>query len=384
MSATYELWLEDDGGTRIMLLEPFFFSYSRTTVGYGSFQVGLSYQTLKNKITPVFLPDRRVSVWRSPAQGVPMRRERTYLLREERIYTREDSMDIVVFYGRDGMDLLNRRWVIQAAGSAYATKTNEIDDLMKAIVREQMLYGSAVNSSGAVDNTRAYPSGEFAVDADVALGPSVTKTFQDRNVLDVLKELKDQSFSLNETGTSSKIYFDVVESQISGSNRFGWAFRTYASLRGTDRTNGVEFSVENENLRTPEYSKNHMDEINSVFVKNGTLVSNITDPDRIATSRWNLSESVRFGYFESTAAGLTSIGNSELGKGIPVEDLNAEFLNTPGDERAPQSLYGIDWDLGDLLPVSYAGMQFDAEVKIVYVAVDETGKETITGRNKVG
>lgn len=384
MGATYELWMEDDGGTRIMLLDPFFFSYSRTTVGYGSFQIGLSYRNIKEKINPVFLPDRRVSVWRSPAQGVPMRRERTYLLREERIYTREDSMDIVVFYGRDGMDLLNRRWVIQAAGSAYATKTNEIDDLMKAIVREQMLYGSAVNSSGVADNTRAYPSGEFTVDADVALGPSVTKTFQDRNVLDVLKELKDQSFSLNETGTSSKIYFDVVESQISGSNRFGWAFRTYASLRGTDRTNGVEFSVENENLRTPEYSKNHMDEINSVFVKNGTLVSNITDPDRIATSRWNRSESVRFGYFESTAAGLTSIGNSELGKGIPVEDLNAEFLNTPGDERAPQSLYGIDWDLGDLLPVSYAGMQFDGEVKIVYVAVDETGKETITGRNKVG
>lgn len=367
-----------------MSLDPFFFSYSRTTVGYGSFQIGLSYRDIKAKLNPVFLPDRRVSVWRSPAQDIPMRRERTYLLREERIYTREDGMDIVVFYGRDGLDLLNRRFVIQVAGSAYATKTATIDNMMKAIVREQMLYGSALNSSGVADNTRAWPLGEFTVDADVSLGPSVTKTFQDRNVLDVIKELKDQSFSLNETAGSSKIYFDVVESQIAGTNRFGWAFRTYADLRGSDRSNGVEFSIENENLRTPAYSKNHMDEVNSVFVKNGTLVSNVTDSDRIATSHWNRSEAVRFGYFESTAAGLTSIGNSELGKGIPVEDIEAEFMNTPGDERAPRSLYGIDWDLGDKLPVNYAGMQFDSEVKIVYVAVDDAGKETITGRNKVG
>lgn len=378
--AEYEFYLEDDGGNKILLLKDLFnASYSRTTVGYGSFQIMLSYRALKEKINPVFIPDRRISVWRSPAQGVPMRLERTYILREPRIYTREDGVETITFYGRDGIDLLSRRYVIQASTTSYASKTDHIDDMMKAIVREQMLYGSCRDESGVLDNGRAYPNGEFTVDADVGLGPSTTKTFQDRRVLDVLKELKDESIQLG-----SPIYFDVIENQISGSTRFGWAFRTYADLRGADRTNGVEFSVENENLKTPEYSKSYFDEVNSVFIKNGTLVSNVQDTDRIYESRWNLCENVRFGYFEGAAAGLTAIGNAELGNGVPKEELEAIFLNTPGTPRTPRSLYGVDWDLGDLLPVSYAGMQFDAEVKIVYVSVDENGKETITGRNKVG
>jgi hypothetical protein len=41
--------------------------------------------------------------------------------------------------------------------------------MMKEIVREQMLYGSCRSSAGVLSNTRAYPNGEFSVDADVSL-----------------------------------------------------------------------------------------------------------------------------------------------------------------------------------------------------------------------
>jgi hypothetical protein len=47
-------------------------------------------------------------------------------------------------------------------------------------------------------------------------------------------------------------------------------------------------------------------------------------------------------------------------------------------------LYGVDWDLGDLLPVKFAGKTFNVEVKVVYVSVDKDGKETITGRSTIG
>jgi hypothetical protein len=315
-----------------------------------------------------------------------MRREETYLLREEIIDTREsDSMQIIRIFGRSGVDLLSRRFVIQAEDTAYASKTAPIDDMMKAIVREQMLYGSCVDETGTLDNTRAWPSGEFLVDQDQSFGPSTTKTFQDRNVLDVLKELKDASFALHDQAvTNRKIYFDMVETQIAGTNRFGWTFRTFADLRGSDRTYAVEFSLENENLKTPGYVKSHMDEINAVYVKNGTTVQEVLDSNRVASSRWNRCEYTRFGYYEASAAGLTTIGNSELGAGIPREQLTAIFLNVPETGHSPRSLYGIDWDLGDLLPVNYAGLQFNAEVMIVYVSLNDQGKENITGRNKVG
>jgi hypothetical protein len=49
--------------------------------------------------------------------------------------------------------------------------------------------------------------------------------------------------------------------------------------------------------------------------------------------------------------------------------------------NTPRSLYGIDWDMGDLLKVNYAGKQFEIEVINVYVSVNENGEEKITGRN---
>lgn len=43
----------------------------------------------------------------------------------------------------------------------------------------------------------------------------------------------------------------------------------------------------------------------------------------------------------------------------------------------------MDWDLGDLVRVNYADKQFEAEINIIYVAVEDSGKETITGRNDI-
>lgn len=383
--AVHEFWLTDDSGKRIKLLDGYFFAtYSKSVAGYGSFQMGIPYDLVRRDLNPLFVPDWRIECWRSPDREIPLRNERTYILREPRIYTRkEDNIQVVEYIGRDGLDLLSRRTVIQAAASTYATKTAAIDDMMKAIVREQMLYGSAVDETGVSDNSRAYPSGEFSVDADLTLGPTTTKTFQDRNVLDVLKELRDESFSLADINASSKIYFDVIPSQITGTARFGWTFRTYADLRGSDRTNGIEFSVENENFQSPDYSKSHLEEVNVVYVKNGTLVTKVTDQDRVNASRWNRLESVRFGYFDTAGTSLSSIGYAELGKGIPVEEITGDFLNVPENGRTPRSLYGVDWDFGDLLPVNYAGMQFDSEVKIVYISINEKGEESIIGRNRV-
>jgi len=385
MPSTYEAWLTDDAGNRLMLLKDYqTLSYARSLLGLSTLTIILPYREFVKQISPYFQPDRRIEVYRSPMEGMPLRREGVWLLREPRVYTRDsDNVQMIQFYGRNAIDLLRRRMVIQAAGTSWTRKTGAIDDLMKEIVREQMLYGSALDENGVVDNTRAYPQNEFTVQADLTLGTSVTMNCPDRYVHDILKELKDASFQLAQQDTAnSKIYFDVVPTLT------GFEFQTYADLYGIDRTTGIVYSVENGNLKAPYYSNSHLEEVNVVYVKgfgrgDSRAVEIVSDADRVNSSRWNRCEGYRDASNEPDQDNLADVGVQDLWQGMPKEEITAEFLNTPGGPDAPRSLYGVDWDLGDLLPVEYAGKRFDIEVSIIYVSLNEAGEETVTGRNEV-
>lgn len=422
MSATYEIWLTDDSGKRMMLLnEVAFFSYSRVVSGYGTLQIGIPYRLFREQVHPVFAPDRRIDVWRSPALGYPMRREGMYLLRQPKIYTREtDGIDIIEFFGRSPLDLLNRRWIIQLAGTSYTAKEAAIDDMMKEIVREQMLWGSARDEDGNQSNARAFPQTEFSVQANLTLGPEIARRFADRNVLDVLKELKDTSFQLHEDDPDDRrIYFDVISRDLRGieiyildeeteepildesglplldeesqsaKDAVGWEFVTFADLRGIDRTeNKVLFSVPNSNLKGPFYAKSHFEERNSIIVKGSgrgeSRATVIVDDDaRINASRWNRYEDMTEANYEVDDSDLESVGDAKLKERQPREELYATFLNVPGSEDVPRALYGIDWDLGDLVNVWYAQQLFECEIVVVYVGMDENGVETITARNTI-
>lgn len=422
--SSYEFWLTDDYGVRLAQIQDhFFFSYTRSLIGFGTLEIGISYDKFAEKILPVFRPDRRIEVWRSPADDYPLRLERIYFLRRPKMYQRkEDDVKVIVLYGRDSKDLLARKSVIQFSGTSYASKTDYIDDMMKAIVREQMTAGTAVDENGVSSTARAYPSGLFAVQSDVSLGPSITRSFADKNVLDILKELRDTSFQLyaSDPLTYRKIYFDVFEVSIKDTKLFildaqtllpildtngygiedarnsdlglagffGFEFRTIPDIYGKDRTSGIIFSVENGNLEAPWYSISHYDEVNSVYVKGqgrgeSRAVRNRYDSSRIGVSAWNRSEAVVQATYETSLTALDSVGDLALSEGSPIEEIYATFINSPGDEDKPRSLYGLDWDLGDILPVNFAGIQINCEVVIIYVSVDENRVENVMGRNTV-
>ena len=413
----------DDSGKRILLLQDIaYFSYSRSILNFGTLMIGVPYQKLRQKIDPVFKPDWRIDVWRSPATGLPLRREQTYLLRLYKIYTREsDNLQIIAFYGRDAKDLLRRRYVIQPAGYSQTLKSGYIDDLMKEVVREQMLYGSCVDETGTQDNSRAYPQDEFLVQGDLSLGPYYSSTFAEMNVLDVLKEFQDASIQYHEDEPLyySRIYFDVVpfaaqglviyildeetgepildesgfplldESSSEVTAVQGFEFVTWADLRGQDRTgNALVFSVENNNLKEPYYTLTYMDEEDSIIVKgfgrgDSRPVDQVSDTQAINASRWNLCEGFEDASTEPDATYLPDYAYPRLNEGAPQEEISCIFLNVPRSKDTPRSLYGVDWDLGDLLPVFYADKWFSVEVKTVYVAIDERGIETITGQNDI-
>lgn len=372
MTARYELWLCDDSGVRINLLENIAFcSYARTVSGFSNCIVGLSFDKWVKLFPSIFRTDWRIDIWRSPIEGVPARREKSFFLRKYSVYTRQDGMRMIELFGRDAKDILRRQYV---SSFPVAGLTDTIDNIMKYLVTNYVL------------GTATVPTGELTVDGNSSDGPSITVNYKSRNVLDALNELVDISVTKNnELSTNKKIYFDVEEVNSSINSGFGYRFATYATLRGRDRTSGLLFSEENGNIVSPTYYEDHLEEqtVFDVFnidvpAANATATSN----DRYL-SRWNY---IRAGTSSSeTDVNINqSTANTELQKAAAAKVMNVGFVNSPGGPTQPRSLYGVDWDLGDLLPVKYAGKVFNTEVRVVYVSVDDKGEETITGRSLLG
>jgi len=374
MSASYEFWLTDDAGIRITLLKNYSYaSYSRSTRGYGIIQLGIPLEEYLAFVPVLFQPDWRIDVYRSPEQGIPKRREGSYFLRKFRIYDREtDAVRMIQFFGRSPIDIL-RRWSVclDFGGSPHVVTdyktTDYIDDMMKSLVNRLFITGGNVA-----------PAGEFSVDGDTSLGPIITRSYLGKNILDVLTDLKATSFSLNqEDSTNRKIYFDCVEGP-GKVNGFGYIFRTFANIRGVDRTKSLVFSMENGNMRTPEYYEDYLDQ--STIVQVGTTT--VTSPDS-TLSRWN--NILKYKNHNPTDTGdETSMANQILNEEKKDISMGAYFLSNSGSSNQPRSLYGVDWDLGDLLPVNYAGKNMNVEVEIVWVSIDEIGRENIVGSNRVG
>lgn len=366
MSAKYEFWLTDDAGRRMYLMKDLsFVSYTRTVHGYPTIQLGLPLKVHAANTGYIFVPDWRVDVWRSPDDGYPLRREGSFLLRKWNIYDRVDGMRMLMFYGRGPIDIL-RRWSVVTTTESEYTQTDYADDLMKNVVRWAF-----------ITTARVVPTGEFTVEGDTSLGPSITQSFQGKTVLDVVTNLKATTLQMNFASSSNrKIYFDVVE-DAGLSDGFGYKFKTYADQRGVNRSTGIIFSPENGNLKEAAYSEDHLDSVTEATVGSTTIASN----DRYL-SRWNRILAYNTASQDATADQATAYQLLSDGRRKAV--FSAQFLSTPGSPSTPRSLYGVDWDMGDILPVNYIGNMFNIEVQVVYVSVNEEGKENVVGMNQVG
>jgi hypothetical protein len=366
--ATYIFRIVNDKGELVDEFSRFFFlNYTRIVNGIGICNIGFPWENWRR-----WQPDYRLEVWRSPAVGVPKRLDGTFFQRKARVYTRVDGIQVMELTGRSPMHLLDRRIVCTKAESAQSDKTDFIDDMMKEIVYEQMGAG-AVDPNGAADLDRVFPTAYFRIQGDLSLGDSTTKSFAFRNVLDVLRELHETSATLG-----NPIYFDIVPITPDI-----FEFQTFQDCRGVDRTDeGIIFSEENDNLRMPEYVQDRFDERNVVYVGGPceAAARNVQEllTRQVGQSIWNRIEMFKDARNESTAAGQRNRGRQELALNKHEIRFNSTFLNTPS------SLYGLHWDLGDRVRVSYANKQFNTEIKVIYVTINDRGEEKIEARNSIG
>jgi len=346
-----EAYLTTDRGQRIALLDGFEeLEYTRVVNDVGMLRGVWSRQAFD----PAWLRlDNRVEVWRRK------RLDFAGLLRYWNPIT-SDGVSTIEIVCPDYNELLGRRIVAYADGSAQADKSGYADNVMKAIVRENL-------GADCVDVARDLSAWGLSVAADESLGPTVDKKCSRRYVLDVLRELAAAAAS---EGTRTYFALEPTSSTTC-------VFRTWTGQPGMDRTGVILVGLEYGNLVDPVLEYDGMNEKTYVYAGGqGTgAVRNIQaayDEARIGLSAINRRE----GWVDASAGDTDDLVAAEasaaLQAGRPRRFFGGRLIETPG------CVYGRDWAFGDRVTAVYDGQSYACLVKAVTVKVTATGGEQIS------
>ena len=352
---SHEIWLSDANGTRLTLLESVIsFAYARVVNGIGAFSI-----TLPNTFSGGMIQtDGRVEFWRDG------RLQTAGLIRKMNYADDAKGLTTLVVGGVDMNDLLQRRIVAYAAGSVQASKSGHADDVLKAIVRENL--GALVAVAA-----RNLTSLNFTVALDLTAVAVLERRFSWTNVLTVIQEIA--SASTQSTGIG--LYFDLVPVMVS-STQLGFELRTYTGQIGMDMSSSVFFGKSWGNLGSPKLEKDYSAEFNYCYVggqgeEADRSIVEVSDTARIGGSPWNRREIFQDGRNEKTVTGLDALGRKALRANRPVLRLSGSLLDTT------QARYGIDWSWGDKVTVEYRGFQFAGMVRAVRFDLADDGQEAI-------
>ena len=300
-------------------------------------------------------------VWREKGGTLELQNETAYFLQDWEFWEDDDGAEYIRLVAFDANWLLDTAIVWAYAGSAQAEKTGKPDDMMKAIVREQL--GAA---SGVAARTKLTCAPDLG-----AGGASITKAFAYRNVLTTLQEICEVAQEKNGVWLG----FDVVRTAPGT-----FEFRTYTGQRGQNhgRASGDPRLVGRQygNLSEASFGTYHADERNVVLVAGQgedaarTWVTR-TNTARMAASKWNRREYFKDSRDDSTTAALEADGDAALDEFRPRQVLTGKLHDTPGMQ------YGIHYWFGDVLSVEAFGYHVDCHVKAVRVRVDQDGGEQI-------
>jgi hypothetical protein len=363
---TWELWLADDAGNRLELLNSvtsFELGHVVGDVGWASLLMPHAAGTLYTQMQP----DRQIQMYRQPRDGTGML-ELEALLFQRRL-RQATSLSGLATYGlggADANDLLARRIVAYAAGSAQAEMSDQADDMMKEIVRDAL--------GGDAGAGRDMTAVGFSVGANAGAGPTISKAFAWQNVLSAAQGVQAAS-----RAAGSEVFFAVQPTSLTS-----YRFDTYTGQPGRDRRwsvspIGMMFGLDWGNVANVVYEQDYTDEENYIYAGGrgqgaAREVQEVSDAGRIAASRWNRRE----GFAPSnatTAEGVRNDGRERLERQRPRLLLSADLLDTPA---TPYGAAG--WRVGDRVTVTHLGRSFDCLIRSAYISVDAQGQETVRAR----
>ena len=299
-------------------------------------------------------------VWREKGGVLELQNETAYFLQDWEFWTDNDGAEYIRLMANDANWLLDTAIVMHKSTSAQADKTAIPDNMMKAIVREQL--GSLADA----DRQKLLVAPDLS-----AGGASIAKAFAYRSVLTTLQEICEVAQEKNNVWLG----FDVVRTAPGA-----FEFRTYTGQRGQNhsRTSGDPRMVGKQygNLSKPTFGTYRADERNFVVVGGQgedlarTLVYR-SNSERIHASKWNRREYFKDSRNEETTAALEADGDAALEEFKPRQVLTGTMLDTPG------MMYNIHYGFGDVLTAEAFGYNVDCHVTAVRVRVDQDGGEQI-------
>jgi hypothetical protein len=371
----WEIWVLRDDGTRLGILDTVSnFTWTLVVNNTGHFRVevvippsvpGLAAGRFATGAPAIqaswFAKDRRILFWRKPATGA-MKLAFVGIIR--RLRQSRDARGLHTFRvsGHDLTGLLKRRVIAYAAASAQAAMTDQADDILTELAKDNL--GTDATSARQISSTY------FSVAASPGAGPSITKGFSYRNLLDVMREVADAA---RQVGTF--LFFGI---EALTETTFG--FRTRTGEWGRDRTsdvgNGLIFGEAFGNLANPVLDDDSTDEVNFAYglgrgEEAAREVQTSEDTTRSGASVYARAEAAANAVLESTSAGVADVADARVQKGRPVVMFTADLLSVPGSE------FGKDWDHGDRVTATAFERQFDCLIRATTVTVDDAWRETI-------
>jgi hypothetical protein len=311
--------------------------------------------------------DARLEVWRS-VDGAPAYLEGSggdgtvWFVNKKELRTRNDET-LIVITATDAKSLLRRRIVDYSSGSSQSTKSGPLDNVCKAIVRENLGSSSYTGALAQGRDISAY----LSVQADVGLWPSNLKSFAWQNVFQALVEICEQS-----AGDGAYGAFDIVKT---GSQL---EFRTYYSVRGLYRgfgaSNLVLVSDKNGTLTDTSIIYDWSNSSNYIRVGgSGEGTARYTgqflnSPYLTSSpfSRRELFVDARNGGIDQTEVNLEAIREGFAAR--PKLRVSAKVINTESVK------YGVHYQHGDVIACQIGSTVLNTRVVRVRVVADENGE----------
>lgn len=300
-------------------------------------------------------------VWREKGGVLELQNETAYFLQNWEFWTDGDGAEYIRLTAFDANWLLDTAIVYAYSGSPDADKTDYPDDMLKAIVNEQVgqdqIYATRKKVTVAPDLSAA--------------GAQISKAFAYRNVLTVLQEICETAQEKNGVWLG----FDVVRTSPGT-----FEFRTYTGQRGQNhgRASGDPRLVGRQygNLSQATFGTYHADERNNIIVGGqgegeAREIVYRQNLSRIYASKWNQREYFKDSRDDSTTAALEADGDAALDEFRPRQVLTGTIHDTPGMQ------YNIHYWFGDILSAEAFGYHVDCHVGSVRVKVDQDGGEQL-------
>ncbi len=364
LSSNYSVFITDPYGRRMYAVDNW---------------LALSYSRVVNEISPLtlILPDTfpinifvrhaRIEVWRSIGGGPEYLETHTPWLVQKITFSRDaNGARVFIVEAASANVILHSRLIAYNSTSAQAAKTDQADDMMKAIVRENL-------GSTASDTARRISTTYFDVQGDQALGPSFSKNFARRYVDETLKEIADTSYQEDST---KPIYFDVVAPNSSAYLEF----RTYYKVRGTDRRMGQQNAV----ILGPDFGSigeygltiDWSNEITYGYAggqgeEDTRLVGTYENTGRSTISPFARSELWIDSRTYSAITGLSQEAKAAVRANRAKVIFNGKVVNIPG------CLYGRHWFWGDFVTVQAEGYAIDCRINGISITIDQNRQENI-------